>query len=613
MSNEITKAIREIDPDATFDYTIEQLKNKFPNIPSPGFEGYRMRVWVEGLVEASRATRKENHEQTSGGHPTAVEEHSTGDPLVNTEGLSGSKANVAVASNSEPWESKVTDEQVTDGCVLQCLNRILRGCDREEVSAADLRKYLAPIIEKATRDGTLESVFGEDNLLGDLYEDEAVVGQVRLLLKDLCGDGNYKFERSSPDAINTTSGFLLVQGCLERVTQCPDWHHHDMKDGQNYKQLVQIDPEIAQDHDKEWMHTIVILPRESDGSQRFWCHNLAADWGDGGVCMKHLGLKSNGQPLCGGYYLRFISRVYKIDIRERPSKKAKTSNAEDPIGEQICKGVHVITQNFARDVLGFDAGTLPKTLIEKYPKAPSDNIEACKVQLVHGNHPALNKRSSQKGGSGMPRHKYFFQTGDPKKDGILKYGYTGRQLRIGLLTADVGECPEIAEILEKYNEFAASKQYPAANYIIVTIYENGQDHIDEHSDKTKDFDDNSLLTVVKLGPGERSFVIRDGKGGKELFNKKLPVGSAVLMTVPGNNSTTHEVPIDGSTQLSGSIVFRTITTREPFEKVCKAVQNSDPSITKYVKFFHEGQLLNPLSKPRVDETIHPPAKKAKTV
>ena len=54
MSNEITKAIREIDPDATLDHIIEQLKNKFPDLPSPGFEGHDMRMWVEGLVKASR-------------------------------------------------------------------------------------------------------------------------------------------------------------------------------------------------------------------------------------------------------------------------------------------------------------------------------------------------------------------------------------------------------------------------------------------------------------------------------------------------------------------------------------------------------------------------------
>ena len=181
----LNKAIGDIlavDAKTPMSSILEQLTAMFPNISSPGFEGIQMQAWIGDQVEAYRKT----HEQTSGGHPTAVEEHSTGDPLVNTEGLSGSEANVAVASNSEPWESKVTDEQMAQGCVLQCLNRILRAYDREEASVADLRKYLAPIIEKATRDGTLESVFGKDNLLGDLHEDEAVVGQVLLFFKDFC-------------------------------------------------------------------------------------------------------------------------------------------------------------------------------------------------------------------------------------------------------------------------------------------------------------------------------------------------------------------------------------------------------------------------------------------
>ena len=344
MSLEIKKAICDIldgDSNVSMEHILAQLTAQFPDIPHPGFEGGTLQMYVEAQVEAYRKT----HEQTSGGHPTAVEEHPTGDPLVNTEGLSGSEANVVVTSNSEPWESKVTDEKVTDGCVLQCLNRILRAYDREEASAANLRKYLTLIIEKAKREGTFESVFGEDNLLGDLHEDEAVVGQVRLLLKNKCGDGNYTFERISPDAINTTSDCLLIQGCLERVTEGPGWYHRDTKDKKDYNQVVTIDPaEISQDQDKDWMHTIVILPRGSDGSQRFWCHNLAADWGDEGVCMKHLGLKSNGQPLCGGYYLRFISRVYKIDIRERPSndddtstKRARsTSSQPQPTNDEVC-------------------------------------------------------------------------------------------------------------------------------------------------------------------------------------------------------------------------------------------------------------------------------------
>ena len=194
----------------------------------------------------------------------------------------------------------------------------------------------------------------------------------------------------------------------------------------------------------------------------------------------------------------------------------------------------------------------------------------------------------------MPRHKFFFQTGDPETDGVLKYGYTGRQARVSLLTADVAQCPEVAAILVKYNQWVASKGFPCANYVILTLYNDGQDCIPEHSDKTIDFDENSLLTVVKLGPGKRSFVIRDGMGGDVLFNETLPVGTAVTMTVQGNNATSHEVPKDSSTQLSGSIVFRTIKTRLSLDQVCRAVKTSDKSIATAVNFVYKGKSLNML-------------------
>eukprot|EP01048_Picozoa_sp_COSAG05_P042301 COSAG05_NODE_22768_length_262_cov_0.950920_1_plen_49_part_10 len=38
---------------------------------------------------------------------------------------------------------------------------------------------------------------------------------------------------------------------------------------------------------------------------------------------------------------------------------------------EVCKGVQVITQNFAQEILGIDAGTFLDTLIEKYPEAPA--------------------------------------------------------------------------------------------------------------------------------------------------------------------------------------------------------------------------------------------------
>lgn len=111
--------------------------------------------------------------------------------------------------------------------------------------------------------------------------------------------------------------------------------------------------------------------------------------------------------------------------------------AAGSLDQEVCKGVSVHRGNFAKDVLNFDAHTLLQTLTAKYPAAPNDNVPAFQVQLVKGDHPALNTRSPVKGGSPMPRHKFFFQTGDPEQCGILKYGYTGRQARVSLLTADV--------------------------------------------------------------------------------------------------------------------------------------------------------------------------------
>eukprot|EP01047_Picozoa_sp_COSAG01_P002902 COSAG01_NODE_81_length_27820_cov_22.659753_18_plen_79_part_00 len=58
--------------------------------------------------------------------------------------------------------------------------------------------------------------------------------------------------------------------------------------------------------------------------------------------------------------------------------------------------------------------------------------------------------------------------------------------------------------LEEHPDFGSvDSGHPSANYIIITLYYNGQDCIPEHSDKTDDFDENSLLTVVKLGPKKK--------------------------------------------------------------------------------------------------------------
>ena len=192
------------------------------------------------------------------------EEHPAGDPAVNTAGLPGTSAS-SEPENSEPENSpkkrrissisENSEPENSEGCVLQCLNRLLRFHDREEVSAASLQSFLAPILESAGRNGTLGSVFGTDNILGSLHEDEAVVGQVRLLLKDLCGTGQFTYRRINPAAILSSSNSMLVQCCMERISQDSQTiprEHLDTQDGEEYLQLVTITDtaEIHQDRDK---------------------------------------------------------------------------------------------------------------------------------------------------------------------------------------------------------------------------------------------------------------------------------------------------------------------------------------------------------------------------
>ena len=194
-----------------------------------------------------------------------------------------------------------------------------------------MRKHLPTIVESAKRQDTLSSVFGADNLLGDIHEDEAVVGQVRLLLKEICEKMNatYTFKAATPSDIFTAKECLLVHGCMERVSEGSNWCLYDPKHKENYDQLVTIDAEgTSQEHDKDWMHTIVILPGGQHQQKRFFCHNLSRCWGDEGASIRHLGLKSNGQPQCGGYYMRFISRVYKVSLKlKQPKPGARLASA----------------------------------------------------------------------------------------------------------------------------------------------------------------------------------------------------------------------------------------------------------------------------------------------
>jgi hypothetical protein len=247
-------------------------------------------------------------------------------------------------------------------------------------------------------------------------------------------------------------------------------------------------------------------------------------------------------------------------------------------------GVRIYLPKDPANVLGINPMTLLATLREQYPEAPMDHVEKHKAQWTMGSHPALNGRTNQP----MPRNKVFAQKGDPRIVGSLQYKYTGKQNRIDLMTCDVGKIPLLETMIQTYDA-ALPDGVPASNHYITTMYSDGMDCIDPHSDTTTTLDPDSFITVVKLGPGSRKFVIRENIGtqqlGKVLFDEVLPPGTIVQMTIRGNELTTHEVPREpGSTEMSGSVVFRTSALVYPPAEVAKRVASADKNYNTVVRF-----------------------------
>lgn len=226
-----------------------------------------------------------------------------------------------------------------------------------------------------------------------------------------------------------------------------------------------------------------------------------------------------------------------------------------------------VVPRFAQDFLGIED---PKALLgklETYPSVGADEeIVPNAVQWVTGDNRALKYR-----GNVLKRGKIWLQRGDPVKDGYLRYGYTGWQWNILPATADVALCAEVEPIADKYDAWAGKVGAKPANHYIVTKYKNGSHDIGYHFDKPKDIaasggDGVSLITVVKIGNCARPFAVRKvaAKGEKPeepFFCKVLEPGTAVVMTLEANLATQHAVPPVAESGPSGSIVFRSITTR----------------------------------------------------
>jgi hypothetical protein len=234
--------------------------------------------------------------------------------------------------------------------------------------------------------------------------------------------------------------------------------------------------------------------------------------------------------------------------------------------------------------MGINSLTLLDNLLETVPEAPGQNVEKHKAQWTMGNHPSLNGRTNKP----MPRNKIFAQKGDPRSIGTRQYQYTGKQNRVDYMTCDVSKIPLLASMIKEYDA-ALPEGVPASNHYITTMYSDGTYCIDAHSDKDVTLDKESVITVVKLGPGSRKFIIRENTGtttlGKILFDQVLPPGTIVQMTLKGNAMTTHEVPREpDNTEMSGSIVFRTSNLLYTPEQVQKRVAQSDKNINTVIHF-----------------------------
>ena len=190
----------------------------------------------------------------------------------------------------------------------------------------------------------------------------------------------------------------------------------------------------------------------------------------------------------------------------------------------------------------------------------------------------------------------WFQRGDPKSIGFIKYFYTGWQNRILGATSDVTACPELAPIADKYDEWAKDFSFPLANHYIVTRYVDGSHHIGWHHDKPNSIQPGSLITVVKTGSHGRPFQLRDRvflekqsdedekafkkrsdkaqNNEKPFFDQVLAPGSAVIMTLEANLKTQHGVPVVESSGPSGSLVFRTITEKVAMKRESTSTQRT---------------------------------------
>lgn len=195
-------------------------------------------------------------------------------------------------------------------------------------------------------------------------------------------------------------------------------------------------------------------------------------------------------------------------------------------------------------------------------------LSAINAAWVRGSHPALHYR-----GNALKRHKVWFQQ---YNEGFYTYKYTGWQKRVLNATFKIDKkiFPKTSSLVEKM------KATCSQNHWIATMYENGDDYIGMHSDKTKTWKRGSNFQVIKWGcPRIFQVALMDHEDVDKctvIFRKVLPAGTSITVDMDTNQKTRHGVPVmkDKSIGLSGSIVGRDIETLISFEESKKMIEQA---------------------------------------
>ena len=185
---------------------------------------------------------------------------------------------------------------------------------------------------------------------------------------------------------------------------------------------------------------------------------------------------------------------------------------------------------------------------------------ATEAKVVRGSHPSLHYR-----GNALKRHKIWFQEA---RDRYLVYKYTGWQHSVVPATFVVREeMKELKELIDYMKSVCSQDQW------IMTCYEDGNDFIGQHSDKTKTWVPNSSFHVIKWGASRR-FRIED-LSGQAIFDKIVPSGTEIIVSAHANEMTKHGVPVmDGEIGISGSIVGRDIECAISIKEMMKNIERA---------------------------------------